>query len=173
MLISATTTVRVSQLLDVMRASMSIDEVAACTPLAPSQNHIVKEFREFLDVLRSALQQRDPTIIIAKHAETLIGFAYYRFEHDSILIEELHVKKPYQRQGVGTRLLHQIEKIAQDNHVPTLRTRTAIMRGGIPWKALEFWTHRGFTIQNPSRVPTLHFIELQKPIPVARASAPI
>lgn len=55
-----------------------------------------------------------------------MGFATYKIEGQECYLVDLHVEKPYRKQGVASRIADDVVKIAKDNGCTVLKGSVAI-----------------------------------------------
>lgn len=125
-------------------ASTSIEELKAFVRPEALESPVPGISSKFLEELRKELQHKEHGVIIAEKDNKPVGYAYCRYERDCIGIEEIDVRKEYQKQGIGKALIQYIEKIAREKGAKRLETGTSINKEGKPWKAYGFLIHMGF-----------------------------
>ena len=100
--------------------------------------------QKFLTKLKSQLELTENGVLVAEQNLKPMGFVFFIQENDCLEIEEIDVLKEYQKKGVGEALVNEVEKIARDRNIASLKTGTSINAEGTPWKAYGFWTKMGF-----------------------------
>ncbi len=82
---------------------------------------------------------------VAEIAGTAIGFVYGKRIEDSVYVGELCVARPYQRQGVGRRLMEAVERHARDTGAARVTLTTY---RDLPWN-MPFYQSIGFEETDP------------------------
>jgi ribosomal protein S18 acetylase RimI-like enzyme len=77
-------------------------------------------------------------IIIVKNSE-IKGFCYFKEFYEGIYIEEIHVKKKYRNQGIGSKMLEFLENLAKSLN------KIKLIVDAHP-NAISFYLKHGFTI---------------------------
>jgi N-acetylglutamate synthase-like GNAT family acetyltransferase len=63
---------------------------------------------------------------IIKNQSDIMGFINYEINDDILFINNLFVASAQARQGIGTRLLKEIDALAQDNDIKKIRVRATV-----------------------------------------------
>lgn len=124
------------------------------------RNIISKEQIDFMfqnmyspDALLEQVSVKDHQFIIAFQQNQPIGFASYFFDDDCIRIPKLYVLPSNQRTGCGRILLNNIETIAKENNIKSIRLN--VNRNN---PALQFYLKVGFQIIEKIDIPYFGFV---------------
>jgi ribosomal protein S18 acetylase RimI-like enzyme len=99
---------------------------------------------KFLVKLKNQPKLKEHGVLIAEQNLKPVGFVFFTQENDCLEIEEIDVLREYQGKGIGKALVKEVEKIAKDKKIASLKTGTSINAEGTPWKAYGFWKKMGF-----------------------------
>jgi len=83
---------------------------------------------------------------VAELQGRVIGFALLEDRGAELEIDTISISGDFQRQGVGTRVLHFVEERAKSQGKSAVTTGTSRNAAGVPWKSYPWWQARGYRV---------------------------
>lgn len=97
--------------------------------------HEKKEFKEFIKGPKYNI------LLVATKNKKVVGFLYSKIlSYDWCLIDDLAVKKEYQNEGLGSKLLHEFYKILKKRKIDYVQLLEEIHHKN----TRKFWKDKGF-----------------------------
>ena len=100
-----------------------------------------------MENLTAAIKSRTFRIDDASVAEfngKVVGYVILENHEDSIELVDIAVAGPFQKQGVGKKMVEFVEARTRVQGKSAVTLGTSRSTTGIPWKSVEWWKHLGF-----------------------------
>lgn len=102
--------------------------------------HRIFEEQQFEVFGQHIARNADTVSIAAFEDREVIGVIVARFEYDAMEITQLAVQKDYRKQGIGSQLLNEIERLGKENGVVNVTLTTQDFQG------TSFYEEQGYTV---------------------------
>lgn len=137
---------------DVKDAAVLVSKLANYT-LDMRQDIFILNYENWEENLTQRLENKNFEIIVAKHGDSVVGVCSAEIKHvgdgentkvrDILFIEYIVVKDEYKRNGIGTKFLDYMKKIAKDNDILSLELTVWGYNEG----AIKFYEKNDMTIK--------------------------
>ena len=100
-----------------------------------------------MENLTAAIKSRTFRIEDASVAEVngkVVGYVILENHEDSIELVDIAVAGPFQKQGVGKKMVEFVEARTRAQGKSAITLGTSRSAAGIPWRSVGWWKHLGF-----------------------------
>ena len=91
-------------------------------------------------VIRELLRHRSKNVVVARRERVLVGFGIMTYRRDTANLDLLAVRKPHRQHGVGTQILHWLEKVADTAGIVNIFVQVRLSNSG----AIRFYEKLGY-----------------------------